>query len=66
METNGEGFGEDLDPLASFQSGWAISGMYWFLLFIWDNLELGVSKEAPFYCGCGSLWPLGCWWWWRR
>lgn len=30
METSGEGFGQDLDPLASFQSGWATSGMCWF------------------------------------
>lgn len=34
-----EGLGQDLDPLASFQSGWAMSGLCWFFLFgtVWKR-----------------------------
>lgn len=51
--------GQDLDPLASFQRGWAKSGLSWFCLFLWDSLGKDVSKEAPFSCGCGA--PFGLW-----
>lgn len=57
-KTPGEGLGQDLDPLASFQSGWAESGLDWFFLFLWDSVEKDVFKEALFSCGCD---PFGLW-----
>lgn len=54
-KTSGEGLGQDSDPPASVQSGWAKSGLYWFFLFLWDSVEEDVFKEALFSCGCGSL-----------
>lgn len=54
-KTSGEGLGQDSDPPASVQSGWAKSDLYWFFLFLWDSVEEDVFKEALFSCGCGSL-----------
>lgn len=67
---SGEGFGQDLDPLASFQSGWAMSGLCWFFylgqfgggcvqessffLWLWIHLAFGVLVVVVVRLGRGS------------
>lgn len=61
-KVSGEGLGRDLDFWPACRVG-GLCLAYASSPPVWDSLEEGVSKEAPFLCGCGSLWPLGCWWW---
>lgn len=56
-----EGFGQDLEPLARFQRGWAMSGLLVLPLYL-GEVGGGHVQGSFIFLQLWILWPLGCWW----